>query len=107
MPARGGGFMVDELAGGLVDSIAELIAEEALAPLSVLELRLLGGALGRISEGASALASLDGAFSVFAGGVAGDPAARAAIDDRLDSVRTRLAAWITPQGAVELVGCRG
>jgi FAD/FMN-containing dehydrogenase len=97
MPARGGGFLVEELAVGLVDALAELIAEDALAPLSVLELRLLGGALGRTPEGAGALASLDGAFSVFAGGAGGDAAARAAIDDRLDTLRTRLAAWTTPQ----------
>jgi FAD/FMN-containing dehydrogenase len=97
LPARGGGFMVEELTAGVVDSIAELIAEDALAPLTVLELRLLGGALRRASEGHGALASLDGAFSVFAGGVGGDPAARAAVDDRLDTLRTRLAAWTTPQ----------
>jgi FAD/FMN-containing dehydrogenase len=102
MPARGGGFMVEELAVGLVDSIAELIAEDALAPLTVLELRLLGGALSRTPEGAGALASLDGAFSVFAGGAAADPAARAAIDDRLDTVRTRLAAWTTPQALLNV-----
>jgi FAD/FMN-containing dehydrogenase len=97
MAARGGGFMVEGLADGLIDSIAELITEDALAPLSVLELRLLGGALGRAHEGAGALASLDGAFSVFAAGVGGEPAARAAIDDRLDTLRTRLAPWTTPQ----------
>jgi FAD/FMN-containing dehydrogenase len=97
LPARGGGFMVEELTAGLVDSIAGLIAEDALAPLTVLELRLLGGALGRPSEGHGALASLDGAFSVFAGGVGSDPEARAAIDDRLDTLRGRLAAWTTPQ----------
>jgi hypothetical protein len=89
--------MVEDLTVGLVDAIAELIAEDALAPLSVLELRLLGGALARTSEGHGALASLDGEFSVFAGGVGDDAAARAAIDDRLDTLRARLAAWITPQ----------
>ena len=102
MPARGGGFMVQELTVGLVDSIAGLIAEDALAPLSVLELRLLGGALGRTSEGHGALASLDGAFSVFASGAGGDPAARAAIDDRLRTLRTRLAAWIAPRALLSV-----
>jgi FAD/FMN-containing dehydrogenase len=102
MPARGRGFMVEELTAGLVDSIAQLIAEDALSPLTVLELRLLGGALGRAPEGAGALASLDGAFSVFAGGTAGDAAACAAIDERLDTVRTRLAGWTAPQALLNV-----
>ena len=102
VPARGGGFMVEELSDGLVDSIAGLIAEDTLAPLTVLELRLLGGALGRAPEGAGALASLDGAFSVFAAGGGSDPASRAAIDDRLDTLRTRLAAWTTSQALLNL-----
>jgi hypothetical protein len=96
-PARGDGFLVGDLTSGLVDALAELMADGALAPLSVLELRLLGGAMARAGEGHGALARLDGAFSVFAGGVAPDAAARAALAERLDAVRARLAAWTTPQ----------
>lgn len=96
-PAAGDGFMVDELTTGLVDVVAELIADDALAPLAILELRLLGGALSRASAGAGALAKLDGAFSVFAGGPVLDAEASAAIDDRLADLRARLAPWTTPQ----------
>ena len=96
-PARGDGFMVDGLTPGMVEAVAELIAQDALTPLGGLELRLLGGALARAPEGHGALGALDGAFSVFAGGAAVDDDARAAIGDRLDDLRARLAPWTTPQ----------
>ena len=97
VPARGDGFLVHELTEEVVDTVAELIAENALSPLSVLELRLLGGALARASDGHGALATLDGAASVFASGAAFDADAAAAIADRLEHLRTRLAPWTAPQ----------
>jgi FAD/FMN-containing dehydrogenase len=96
-PARGDGFMVDRLDPGLVDAIANLIVGDALAPLGVLEVRLLGGALARASEGGGALAKLEGAFAVFAGGPAFDAGASAAIDERLDHLHEQLAPWTTRQ----------
>src|SRR5262249_33638380 len=63
-PARGDAFMLDVLPTGAVEAIADLISRDALAPLGVLEVRLLGGALARASEGAGALARLDGAFAL-------------------------------------------
>jgi FAD/FMN-containing dehydrogenase len=96
-PARGAGFLVDELTPDLVDALAELITEDALAPLAVLEVRLLGGALSRASEGAGALAALDGKISIFAGGPAFDADTRAAIDERLDGLHHRLEPWRSPQ----------
>jgi FAD/FMN-containing dehydrogenase len=97
LPARGDGFLVRELSDDLVSAVAELIAENALSPLSVLELRLLGGAMARASDGHGALASLNGALSVFASGPVFDPDAGAAIADRIEHLRARLAPWIAPQ----------
>jgi hypothetical protein len=92
MPTRGDGFLVHELD---VDAIAGLIDD--IDPLGVLELRLLGGALGRAPRGHGALAKLDGAFSVFAGGPAVDASGRAAVAERLEALRERLAPWTAPQ----------
>ena len=79
-----------------MDAIAGLIDD--LDPLGVLELRLLGGALARAPRGHGALAKLDGAFAVFAGGAAVDAApATAAIAERLEELRERLAPWTAPQ----------
>ena len=99
VPARGDGFLVRELD---VDAIAGLIDD--LDPLGVLELRLLGGALARAPHGHGALAKLDGAFAVFAGGAAVDAAARAAIAERLETVRERLAPWTAPQALLNSSG---
>jgi FAD/FMN-containing dehydrogenase len=103
-PARGDGFLVGELDDGLIEAVAGLIAEDELAPLSALELRLLGGAMARVSEGSGALAALDGAFSVFAAGLAFNADAAAAIADRLDNLRTRLAPWTSPRALLNASG---
>ena len=93
-----------ELTDGLVGAVAELIAENALSPLSVLELRLLGGAMARASDGHGALATLNGALSVFASGAAFDAAVAAVIADRLELLRTRLAPWTAPQALLNSSG---
>jgi FAD/FMN-containing dehydrogenase len=92
-PARGQGFLLDQLARGVVDAVTELIAADALAPLGVLELRLLGGAMARAPEGHGALATVPGAFSVFAGGPVLGPDMGDAIDARLAQLRERLGPW--------------
>jgi FAD/FMN-containing dehydrogenase len=103
-PSRSDGFLIQDLTDGVVDTVAELIAENALAPLGVLELRLLGGAMARRSDGDGALAALDGRFSVFAGGPAFNPETGAVITGRLDELRGRLAEWTTPQALLNSSG---
>jgi FAD/FMN-containing dehydrogenase len=97
VPARGDGFLVQD---GFIDAVAELIAEDALAPLTVLELRLLGGAMARSSDGHGALATLNGAFSVFVSGAAFNADAAAAVGDRIQQVRSKLSPWTTPQAVL-------
>jgi hypothetical protein len=60
----------------------------------VLELRQLGGALGRTPAGAGALAKLDGGFAIFASGVPGDVDA---LHERLGELRDALAPWTVSQ----------
>jgi hypothetical protein len=102
--ARGDGFLLRELSDEVVGAVAELIAENALSPLSVLELRLLGGALARASDGHGALAGLNGALSVFASGPVFDANASAAIGDRLEHLRARLAPWTAPHALLNAAG---
>jgi hypothetical protein len=61
------------------------------------ELRLLGGALSRTPRDHGALATLDAAFAVSAGGAAVDAASKAAVAKRLEDVRERLAPWTAPR----------
>jgi FAD/FMN-containing dehydrogenase len=99
VPARGDGFLLRELD---IEAIAALI--EDIDPLGVLELRLLGGALARAPRDHGALARLDAAFALFAGGAAVDASAAAAIDERLDEVRARLAPWTASQALLNSTG---
>ena len=104
-PARGRGFLLDELAAGVTGTLAELIEADALAPLVMVELRLLGGAMAREPEG-GALVRLAAPFSVFTTGAVLEPGMVAAIDERLAFVRERLAPWRSDQALLgaELVG---
>ena len=104
VPARGDGFMLDELSEDAVEAIGGLIAEDALDPLTVFELRLLGGALARPADSHGALPRLEGAFSVFAGGAAVDAGATAAIGARIATLRDRLAPWTTPRALLNSSG---
>jgi FAD binding domain len=96
-PARGDGFLVGDLTPELAARVVELIDADALAPLSVLELRLLGGALSRAPEGHGALAKLDGRFSVFGGGPVFGPEMEASNAQRLAMLRESLAPWAIEQ----------
>jgi FAD/FMN-containing dehydrogenase len=104
VPARGDGFMLDELSEDAVDAIGALIAEDTLDPLTVFELRLLGGALARPADGHGALPRLEGAFSVFAGGAAVDAGASEAIAARIATLRDHLAPWTAPRALLNSSG---
>ena len=71
--------------------------ESAPGGTSAVRVRLLGGAMARAADGHGALATLNGALSVFASGPVFDADAAAAITDRLEHLRVRLAPWTAPQ----------
>jgi FAD/FMN-containing dehydrogenase len=97
-PGRGDGLLLREVTPDTVAAIAGLVGDDAIEALGVLELRQLGGALGRPAPaGHGPLPSVDAGWAVFAGGFAPDAAARAAIDDALAHVRERLAPWTARQ----------
>jgi hypothetical protein len=74
------------------------VADEALQDLSVIELRQLGGALGRPAPaGHGALAQVDAGWALFAGGVAPDGEADSKIRAALATVRERLAPFAAEQ----------
>jgi FAD/FMN-containing dehydrogenase len=80
MPTAGDGFLIRELD---VDAIAAELDD--LAPVGLLEVRTLGGALARAPEGAGIAASVAAPYSVFYGGPVSEglPAKLAEIRERL------------------------
>lgn len=87
--------------GGLLDSFPPEAARELAAvagvgsgsPLLSVEVRHLGGALARAPRDAGALASLDGAFALFAVGLHATPEAGAAVTAHIDAVLEALGDW--------------
>jgi hypothetical protein len=98
VPSRGDGFLLRDLTGDAATLVAERAAGGALAPLSVLELRLLGGAMSEPhGDDSGALSGFAASHSVFAGGAAHTPEATAATLARLGEVRADLAPWTADQ----------
>ena len=75
-----------------IDSLVELVGPGSGSPFLSVELRHLGGALARPAPGAGALATLNGAFAMFAVGIAMDEAVAAALHAHGERLLTALAA---------------
>jgi FAD/FMN-containing dehydrogenase len=68
--------MVDHLPDEAIDEIVALAGAGTGSPLMMVEIRQMGGAMGRAPEGAGALGRIDGKFLAFTGGLhmaPGDP----------------------------------
>ncbi len=64
MPAVARGSLLRELSSAAVDQLLALAGPGVEVPLAVLEVRLMGGALGRPAQIPNAVAGRDGAYSV-------------------------------------------
>jgi FAD/FMN-containing dehydrogenase len=101
-PALGNGFLLDDLSDELVAGVVERISGDALAPLAVLEIRHLGGALARAPAGHGCLAKLEAGYSLFATGPLFDPGLRPAVEGRLHELRDFAAPWTSSQVLLNL-----
>ena len=78
--------LLGDLPSAGVDDLVAAAGPESGSPLAMVELRLLGGALGRRSPDAGARATLPGTFSLLALGVPEDEASAATARAYLESV---------------------
>ena len=90
VPGASDGMLLADLTP---EAIEAFVGASAGSPLLSAEIRHLGGALGRHSAQHGALSALDAAFAVFAVGMAGDPAGRAAVEHQLDVLTEALHPW--------------
>ena len=93
MPAQGDGVMVDALDADAIEAMVKIAGPGTDSPLSIVELRQLGGALRERRPGAGALGSLDGSFAFFAAGVPMGPEVAEAIETRIEALKEALAPW--------------
>jgi FAD/FMN-containing dehydrogenase len=65
--------LIDELPDEAIDALVDKAGAGTGSPLMIVEIRQMGGALGRVPEGAGALGKIDGKFLAFTGGLAMEP----------------------------------
>jgi len=78
MPGMGDSAILDGLSPEVVDAIVDVAGPGSGSPILMVELRHIGGALGRYAGGA--LSRFDGEYIYFAAGVPMDPAVVAALE---------------------------
>lgn len=93
IPGRSDHTMLGELTPAAIDALLDVADPATGSPLLVVELRHLGGALGRVPDGAGALGALDGEFLFFAVGVPMDADLAAAIEAHLALASAALAPY--------------
>ncbi|MEU6405199.1 FAD-binding protein [Streptomyces sp. NPDC046985] len=103
VPVLGDHLLLSPLGPDGAEVFLQLLGEGSGSPLVNAELRQLGGALAVPAPDGGALSRLDAAFAFTAGGLAVDPAARAAIQAHCAKVRSALAPWDTGWTAPTLV----
>jgi hypothetical protein len=93
VPATGDGAMLDVVPLEAIDELVKAAGPGSGSPLLTVELRHLGGALGREGDHHGALAKLDGDYAFFAVGLTPDEETAAAVAAHLDVVRGALSEW--------------
>jgi FAD/FMN-containing dehydrogenase/mannose-6-phosphate isomerase-like protein (cupin superfamily) len=82
--------LLDELPAAAIDDLLAAAGPGSGSALGKVQLRHMGGALGRRMPGAGALAALPGSLSLFSVGVVTDEESRAAVQASLENVQKAL-----------------
>ncbi len=93
VPGLGHHALIDELTDEAIDAWVGAGGPESGSPLLLTELRHLGGALGRATENAGALAKLDASFAMFGVGMPMTPELAEAIEGHLDHLTDVMKPW--------------
>jgi FAD/FMN-containing dehydrogenase len=93
IPYAGEHRLLGELPSEAIDAFVALAGPGSNSPMLSIELRHLGGALGRAPEGAGVTGALAGEFCLFAVGVTPTPEAAGALHARFGQVIAALAPW--------------
>ncbi len=98
VPGLGHHALIKQLPDEAIDAFVGAVGPEAGSPLLLAELRHIGGALGRESENAGALAKLDADYLMFGIGLPMTPELGQAIDRSLDQLEQTMAPWSADGG---------
>jgi FAD/FMN-containing dehydrogenase len=106
VPATGDGMLLRELPPDAVDEIIRTAGARASSPLVSLEMRQLGGELGRTQPGNGALASIDANYALYAVGIAPTAEAAAQVRAHVEAVGDAVRPWVDDQAYLNFAETR-
>jgi hypothetical protein len=93
VPGVADGMLLRDFPEEAIDAIVAAAGAGSGSPLLSVEVRHLGGALGRRQPGHGALATVEAGFAMFAVGVAMTPELGAAVRAQIEIVQAAIASW--------------
>jgi FAD/FMN-containing dehydrogenase len=93
VPGVGDGMLLRDFPEEAIDAMVAAAGAGSGSPLLSVEVRHLGGALGRMQPGHGALATIDAQFAMFAVGISMTPEMGAAMRAHIEFVHAALASW--------------
>jgi FAD/FMN-containing dehydrogenase len=93
VPGFGDGMMIAQLPKQAIDAFVAIAGDAAESPLLTVELRQLGGALGRPHPAHGALSCIDAPYSLFAAGMVPTPQFEAPVRAHVQAVHAALEPW--------------
>ncbi|HWC39868.1 MAG TPA: FAD-binding oxidoreductase [Acidimicrobiales bacterium] len=93
VPAAGDGLLLSDLPPAAVDELVRVAGAESGSPLLSVEVRQLGGELGRVRPEGGALGAIEADYALFAVGIAPTPEAKAAVEAHVEVVRQAMSPW--------------
>jgi hypothetical protein len=86
--------LLEELPAAGIEALVKLAGPGSGSPLMLVELRQMGGALGRVTAGHGAVAKIDAEFVLFMGAMSLHPEMGAAALEHAERVKEALAPWL-------------
>jgi hypothetical protein len=93
VPAFADGLMVSQLSAEALDDLVAVAGGDAELPLLTVELRHLGGELGRPRPQNGALSSIQAQYALLAGGMTPAPELESAVRAQVEAVKDALRPW--------------
>jgi FAD binding domain len=107
VPAAGDGLLLAELPANALDAFVEIAGEDANPPLVTVELRHLGGQLGRSQPNGGALSAFDAEYSLYAAGIVPARDLEAPVRARIRAIQAALGPWAAPRAYLNFTETRG
>jgi FAD binding domain len=106
VPCTGDGMLLQTLPPEAIDEVIRCAGAAASSPFISLEMRQLGGELGRARPENGALAAVDAGYSLYAVGIAPTPQAAAQVRAHLEVVMDALRPWAAQQSYLNFTETR-